>query len=61
MANKAKVHVADLDQDETARVADVIAALVRSGALKWSALARQPVTGQRSELNSEVEEWLRNG
>jgi hypothetical protein len=59
VANVAKNHDQQVEQDPIGRLAEVIAELIRAGALKWSAHAGKPVT-RPGKLDPEVEQWLRD-
>jgi hypothetical protein len=61
VANKVQFDESEIAADETARVARVLAVLIRAGVLKWSATSGAPVTGRRDELTDSIEAWLRNG
>jgi hypothetical protein len=77
MTNKVQFDESGIEADEIARVAAVLAALIRAGeitrvaavlatlvqagALGWSSAAGTPVTGRRDKLTAEVEAWIRHG
>jgi hypothetical protein len=76
MANMARDRESQIEQDKTARLADVLGALARTHDeawfaglfaelvqthdLRWSSLGGKPVT-QRGDLEDTIESWLRDG
>ena len=76
MVNMARDRESGIEQDETARLADVFGALarthdaawfaglfaelVKSHDLQWSSLGGKPVT-VRGQLEDEIEKWIKNG
>ena len=60
MANVAREHDQQVEQDIIGRLAEVIGVLIKAGILKWSAHAAKPVT-QPGTVEASIEKWLRDG
>ena len=60
MANVARNHDQQVEQDVIGRLAEVIGMLIRAGVLQWSAHAAKPVT-RPGTVEASIEKWLRDG